>query len=410
MQPERKFIEQAPAPRGAARHAGSDAAGAVGQVLREAGQPLDAGVRGEMESRFAHDFSGVRVHSDRRAAASAAALDARAYTVGSDVVFGANQYAGHTDAGRRLIAHELAHVVQQGGGRGAARMQEKLPVSRPRDTVERQADAAAQRVMTNQPVEALGRTGPALQRDTPAAAPAPAKETEPEEVVVEGVKKAAEEALDNEKVKSRLIKPAKLQLEAKWAKLGTGEKASAIGVGGGALALGGGALLSDPKGRKQLEGVNLALPFTLIPYMPLKSFKYTLPTGPGPAGRLDKIETNFDADDLINIRTSKRGLPKMALKVNLLWGYDPATRHLSVLGADATLGIVPGLSISGGLYKDIQRPPNLLPGADGGTVESKLSLPAGAGPTPIPDARIMINVDLLKFNPSDLKRQLKSWF
>lgn len=406
MHPTRQLMTATARARGAAPDL-------VGPVLRGAGQPLDGAVRGVMESRFDHDFSRVRVHSDALAAASAGALDARAYTVGRDVVFGANQFAAHTDAGRRLIAHELTHVVQQqGGGRGAARAQGPLAISQPGDALERQADAAAQRVMAGQSAGAsLGSSGPALQRETPPAAPAPAAEVAPEEVVVEGVKKAGEELLaNNEKFKSRLIEPAKLTLEAKWATLGAGEKAAAIGVGGAALALGGGALLSDPKGRKQLEGVNLALPFTLVPYMPLKTFKYTLSSGPGPTERLDKIETNFDADELINIRTSKRGLPKMALKVDLLWGFDPATRRLTVLGADATLGIVPGLSVSGGLYKDIQRPPNLMPGPDGGTVESKFSFPAAAGPTPIPDARIMINVDLLKFNPSDLKRQLKSWF
>lgn len=66
-----------------------------------------------MESRFDHDFSGVRVHADATAAESAAALEAQAFTVGRDVVFGANRYAPNTSAGRRLLTHELAHVVQQ---------------------------------------------------------------------------------------------------------------------------------------------------------------------------------------------------------------------------------------------------------------------------------------------------------
>ena len=64
-------------------------------------------------------------------------------------------------------------------------------------------------------------------------------------------------------------------------------------------------MLSDPGGRKQLEGVNLAAPFTLIPYMPLSSFKYTLPSGDSPDKRLFKFETGFNADDLINLRTER---------------------------------------------------------------------------------------------------------
>jgi hypothetical protein len=68
-----------------------------------------------MEPRFGHDFSGVRVHTDAQAAESARAVNALAYTVGRDVVFGAGQFAPQSPAGRRLMAHELTHVVQQQG-------------------------------------------------------------------------------------------------------------------------------------------------------------------------------------------------------------------------------------------------------------------------------------------------------
>jgi hypothetical protein len=85
----------------------------VDDVLRSSGQPLDAGTRVFMESRFGHDFSQVRVHTDTKAATSARAMYALAYTLGHDVVFGSGQYAPHTSAGQRLVAHELTHVVQQ---------------------------------------------------------------------------------------------------------------------------------------------------------------------------------------------------------------------------------------------------------------------------------------------------------
>jgi hypothetical protein len=86
----------------------------VHEVLRSPGSALDAGARAYMEPRFGHDFSRVRVHTDATAARSAEAVHALAYTVGRDVVFGAGQYAPSTQAGRRLLAHELTHVVQQG--------------------------------------------------------------------------------------------------------------------------------------------------------------------------------------------------------------------------------------------------------------------------------------------------------
>lgn len=87
----------------------------VTDVLQSPGQPLDAGTRAFMEPRFGHDFSHVRLHADERAAESAVAVNALAYTVGSDVVFGPGQYSPGSHAGRRLVAHELAHVVQNGG-------------------------------------------------------------------------------------------------------------------------------------------------------------------------------------------------------------------------------------------------------------------------------------------------------
>jgi hypothetical protein len=85
----------------------------VHDVLRSPGRPLDPSTRRVMESRFGHDFSQVRVHTDARAAASAWAVDALAYTVGQDIVLRAGEYAPDTMTGQKLLAHELTHVIQQ---------------------------------------------------------------------------------------------------------------------------------------------------------------------------------------------------------------------------------------------------------------------------------------------------------
>jgi hypothetical protein len=85
----------------------------IHQVLTSPGQPLESGLRGFMEARFGRDFSGVRVHSDEAAGLSASALSANAYTAGQNIVFGAGKFAPDQAAGRKLLAHELAHVVQQ---------------------------------------------------------------------------------------------------------------------------------------------------------------------------------------------------------------------------------------------------------------------------------------------------------
>lgn len=92
----------------------------VHQVLRSPGQQLDAATRAFFEPRFGADFSHVRVHTDERAADSARGVAALAYTVGSQIAFDSGHYAPHSEGGRRLLAHELAHVVQQTGESGVA--------------------------------------------------------------------------------------------------------------------------------------------------------------------------------------------------------------------------------------------------------------------------------------------------
>jgi hypothetical protein len=88
----------------------------VAQTLSGAGRPLEPALRRDMERRFGQDFSTVRVHADAQAAQSAGAIGASAYTLGENVVFGQGQYDPSNAAGRRLLAHELTHVVQQRGG------------------------------------------------------------------------------------------------------------------------------------------------------------------------------------------------------------------------------------------------------------------------------------------------------
>jgi hypothetical protein len=114
--------------------------------LRSRGQPLDAGTRAYFEPRYGHDFSRVRVHADQQAGETARAMDAAAYTVGSQIAFAEGRYQPGTAAGRRLLAHELAHVVQQ---RNASVPETHLEVGKPSDAAERAADAAAQHALVH---------------------------------------------------------------------------------------------------------------------------------------------------------------------------------------------------------------------------------------------------------------------
>lgn len=112
------------------------------------GQPLDAGVRATMEASLGQDFSGVRVHTGGKAAESARAVQAHAYTVGNDIVFGGSNYAPGTPTGQRMLAHELTHVVQQRSGPvDGAPAGGGIRVSDPSDRFEREAEETAASVM-----------------------------------------------------------------------------------------------------------------------------------------------------------------------------------------------------------------------------------------------------------------------
>jgi hypothetical protein len=134
----------------------------VNEVLRSPGQRLDPNTRAFMEPRFGQNFGQVRVHADERAAESARAVDALAYTVGRDIVFDAGRYAPQTQSGQRLLAHELAHVTQQAPVSGAG--SNVLRVGEPDSTHEQQADVAAQRVGAPDEPARMTTSSPVLQR------------------------------------------------------------------------------------------------------------------------------------------------------------------------------------------------------------------------------------------------------
>jgi Domain of unknown function (DUF4157) len=132
-------------------------AAATHDVLRSPGRPLEPDVRGEMEARFGHDFSRVRVHDSDAAETSATAIGARAYTVGADVVFGAGGYRPEAGAGKRLLAHELAHVVQQRDHASSRPM--AASIGGIEDPLEDEAEEAAANVENGEPAEIEKRTG-----------------------------------------------------------------------------------------------------------------------------------------------------------------------------------------------------------------------------------------------------------
>jgi hypothetical protein len=149
---------------------GTEAASLVHEVLRSPGQPLDAETRAFFEPRFGHDFSQVRAHVDSRAAESARAVDAQAYTMGLHIVFDHGRFQPETVPGRTLLAHELAHVSQQnqspyaGVRRSEMSAASELQIGAANDAAERDADRVAGEVSADRPGRVQVHQGAALMR------------------------------------------------------------------------------------------------------------------------------------------------------------------------------------------------------------------------------------------------------
>jgi Domain of unknown function (DUF4157)/OmpA family len=138
----------------------------VHNVLRSPGRPLDAAMRAALEPQFGHDFSQIRVHTDEAAARSAHKLDALAYAAGPHIVFAQSQYSPESSSGRRLLAHELAHTVQQSN----AAPHSGLPIGEPHTAGEAEATHAADAVSTGRSISVSSQSGPMVSRQ-PANAP-----------------------------------------------------------------------------------------------------------------------------------------------------------------------------------------------------------------------------------------------
>jgi len=178
--------------RGGETEGGGEALPIVHEVLRSAGQPLDPNTREFFELHFGHDFDQVRVHTDAKAARSARAVNALAYTVAQDVVFDTGRYFPASGAGRRLLAHELAHVVQQTAADATLGAPGFLPMGAPHDPLEYEAETLVG-AASSRP-DAIRRF-PARRQADPAESPTLREKDDPdskrEEVESEDPSKAA---------------------------------------------------------------------------------------------------------------------------------------------------------------------------------------------------------------------------
>jgi hypothetical protein len=173
----------------------TEAPASVHEVLKSPGQPLDATTRAFMEPRFGRNFARVRVHVDDAASKSAAAVGARAYTLGQHVVFGRGGFDSGSAKGRRLIGHELAHTIQQRGPGSEAVGQAPHR--------EQEADHAANQVLAGGPVPTLTPSGVALARQPSADNPV---KSEPEACQALGKLAATPATIDAQLTQIEIVK------------------------------------------------------------------------------------------------------------------------------------------------------------------------------------------------------------
>lgn len=325
------------------------------------GMPLPANERHYFEDRLRTKLDAVRVHPDAEAAHS---LGAKAFAAGRDIGFAAGRWQPGTHEGRRLLGHELAHVIEQGR-----------------------------------------RGQPVVQLDEAAKPTEAAEAEEASAVLTEGLQTVVEQAKENEGVKSVFLDPAKRYALGQWNRLGGGEKAAVGGFGAGAYGLALGAGLSDPAGRKLLSDVNLAAPLGLIPYSTLTDFRYVLPTA---AGGPTQLKASFSADDLLGLAHRKLGwMPPMNLSLDFGWSIAP-DGSVSLSSAKASWGVMPGVKLQVGSGVGLDWKPTVTgPEGQQATVMKSLPAPAGAGATP-GGTGVFITVDLLKapFVPAPIRAAL----
>lgn len=324
------------------------------------GLPLPANERRYFEDRLQADLSAVRIHPEAEAAHSPGA---NAFAAGRDIGFAPGRWQPGTHEGRRLLGHELAHVIEQGR-----------------------------------------RGQPVVQLDDAAK---PAEADQAADVLAEGVKTVVEQAKENEGVKSVLLDPAKRYALGQWNRLGTGEKAAVGGFGAGTYGLTLGAGLADPAGRKLLSDVNLAAPLGLIPYSTLTDFRYVLPAA---AGGPTQLKAAFSADDLLGLAHQKLSwMPPMSLSLDFGWSIAPdGSGSVSLSSAKASWGVMPGVKLQVGSGVGLDWKPTVT-GPDGqhATVMKSLPAPAGADAQP-GGVGVFITVDLLKapFVPAPIRAAL----
>ena len=343
--------------------------------VQSGGRPLPESARNYFEPRFGYDFSQVRVHTDAGAAKSAQTVNAQAYTLGRDIIFGNGNYSPETTPGRHLLAHELTHVVQQAG-----------------------SVSLLQRQLARSPV---GLETKAEEEDE-----------ETTKIITDGLKLVWDKLeTHNPRFKKLVLDKVEDFAERKWDELPTADKVVLGGWGVGTVGMLGAALLTDESGRELLEDVNLATPFKLIPYMPLEEFSYKKAEGGEAQGYAYQFKVGLTAKKIMNkLREKHHDILPIGVDVELLWGFNPSTREIALTGGNIKVSLFKGIGITAGTVTGLAPIPEYYPTPGGGAVITEQRYPEPEAVKMPRGVQVMLTLDLAKMDWVGFSRKTKEFF
>ena len=333
----------------------------VERTLAGGGRSFEPAVRHDMEQRFGHDFSGVRVHTDSDANASARDINARAYTAGLHIVFASDKYSPGTQDGQRLLAHELVHTIQQGNQAHLHR-----------------SSAAPQMI----------------QRDGLDIPIKEAKEEDAVDPLIGGVKEMVSKAADTPQLKNFALDAARNLALPIWDRASTGDKAAIIASGVATVGTYMGAMLSDPTGREILSGLPIGAPLSLVPYAVFSGFSYDLPkTKSDPL----LLHLSFKGDDFLDLLHEKYPhIPEMTLSFDMTLSVNPDGKVTMPFGF-VKFSPLPGVTLGGG-YGVVTDLPDLIAPPGRGSLTPYKALPTPPLAAPRAGAAGFIMLDFTKID------------
>ncbi|MFQ3595605.1 MAG: DUF4157 domain-containing protein [Sphingomonadaceae bacterium] len=303
------------------------------------GSSLEAHERADLERCTGTDLSAIRVH---RNSPVPARLGARALAAGRDIALG-------PDATGRTLSHEVAHSLQQAA------------------------------------------SGLAIQLDDKSEAERKAKEKKAENAVADGVGVVIKELEKNKDFQKKVVEPAKAEATRVWKGLPAGDQAGLVTFGAVTYGTFLGATLSSPEGRDLVSGLNLALPLTLIPYMPVQGFELNPASGSDAGG----FKLTLGADDLLKLAAKETGwFPPMKFSLDLEF-QTPADGGAKLKKGKAKFKLYEGIELQVGKGIGLPYQP-IFHDPAGGSMRLMQSIPGYPGMEPLTGTGAMITVDFVK--------------